>query len=194
MIRLRAAACQIAVMASFVTTWSAEPVTSKLIGGGEVSIVRDAEVWRVTVTGPAAGLASLCLADDKGVRILHASAAVGEGLYERSGDTWALVSGFDFKVRDKPKTPKADAERDAFFETKGWLANADNSGTRPREFIIRHSETPRWLGVTFFTTSEPMAVSYWPESMDDDCRAKKVAKGYLDPTAQFHPERWHPLK
>jgi hypothetical protein len=30
--------------------------------------------------------------------------------------------------------------------------------------------------------------------MDDDCRAKKVAQGYLDPTAQFHPERWHPLK
>ena len=186
--------CMIVLLASLGTAASAEPVTSKLVGGGEVSIVRDAEVWRVTVTGPKAGLASLCLADQKGVRILHASAAVGEGLYARSGDTWALESGFDFKLRDKPKTPKSDAERDAFFETKGWLANADNSGTQPRTFIIRHSEAPRWLGVTFFTTSEPMAVSYWPETMDDDCRAKKVAQGYLDPTAQFHPERWHPLK
>ena len=184
----------IAILVSLAAAASDPPLTSKLVGGGEVSIVRDAEVWRVTVTGPAAGLASLCLADESGVRILHASAAVGEGLYERSGDTWALESGFDFKLRDKPKNPKADAERDAFFKSKGWLANADNSGTRPREFVIRQSDKPRWLGVTFFTTSEPMAVSYWPEAMDDDCRAKKVAQGYLDPTAQFHPERWHRLE
>ena len=184
----------IAIAASFTAAASDSAVTSKLTGGGEVSIVRDAEVWRVTVTGPNAGLASLCLADETSVRILHASAAVGEGVYERSGDTWALESGFDFKLRDKPKNPKADAERDSFFKTKGWVANADNSGTQPREFVIRASEGPRFLGVTFFTTSEPMAVSYWPESMDDDCRAMKVAQGYLDPTARFRPERWHRLE
>ena len=143
------ALASIAIAASFTPAASDPAVTSKLTGGGEVSIVRDADVWRVTVTGPKAGLASLCLADETSVRILHASAAVGEGVYERSGDTWALGSGFDFKLRDKPKNPKADAERDAFFAAKGWLANADNSGTRPREFVIRHSDEPRWLGVTW---------------------------------------------
>ena len=182
------------MLASSALPASDPAATSKMVGGGEVSIVRDADVWRVTVVGPSAGLASLCLADESGVRILHASAAVGEGLYERSGDTWALASGFDFKLRDKPKTPKADEEREIFFKSRGWIANADNSGKQPREFVIRASESVRSLGVTFMTTSEPLAVSYWPEAMDDDCRALKVAQGYLSPTAQFRPEHWHPLK
>jgi hypothetical protein len=147
----------------------------------------------VTVTGPRAGLASLCLAEGSRVRILHASAAVGEGVYERAGEEWKLTSGFDFKLRDTKKGPPSDAERRDYLAAIGWVANADNSGERPREFVIGPSANPRFLGVTFLATSEPMAVSYWPPSMDDGCREMKVAQGYLAPTARFRPERWHPL-
>jgi hypothetical protein len=48
--------------------------------------------------------------------------------------------------------------------------------------------------VTFFTTNEPMTVSHWPASMDDDCRAVRVAQGYLPETAQFRPATWHRVK
>ena len=192
MLRNIIAGC-IALLVSFAATASDPVVASKLIGGGDVSIVRDAAAWRVTVTGPGAGLASLCLADESGVRILHASAAVGEGVYERTEGGWALKSGFSWKLRDTAKGPPPETERSEFFSSKGWVANADNTGTRPREFVLRASEGVRFLGVTFLTTSEPMAVSYWPEGMDDDCRALKVAQGFLAPAAQFRPEHWHPL-
>jgi hypothetical protein len=191
----RVVAFQLATLISLAAAASGQAgTTAKLIGGGEVSIVRDAEVWRVTVTGPGAGLASLCLADDSRVRILHASAAVGEGVYERSAEAWALKSDFEFALRDTPEGPPPASERHDYLKTKGWVANADNTGTRPREFVIRAAESPALLGVTFLTTSEPMAVSYWPEVMDDDCRAMKVAQGFLPSTARFRPERWHPLK
>lgn len=169
-------------------------VATPMIGGGDVTITRDGDTWRVTVTGPRAGLASLCLAEGPRVRILHASAAVGEGVYERSGDEWKLVSGFEFKLRDTRKGPApTDADRRAYLAAMGWVANADNSGERPREFVIRASGSPQFLGVTFLSTSDPMTVSHWPASMDDGCREIKVAQGYLPPTARFRPERWHPL-
>jgi hypothetical protein len=37
-------------------------------------------------------------------------------------------------------------------------------------------------------------VSHWPASMDDDCRAVRVAQGYLPETAQFRPATWHRVK
>ena len=169
-------------------------VATPMIGGGEVTIARDGDNWRVTVTGPRAGLASLCLAEGPRVRILHASAAVGEAVYERSGDEWKLVSGFAFKLRDTRKGPApTDADRREYLTAMGWVANADNSGERPREFIIRPSALPRFLGVTFLSTSDPIALSHWPASMDDGCREIKVAQGFLPPTTQFRPERWHSL-
>jgi hypothetical protein len=170
---------------------AAAPMT----GGGDVTITPDGDLWRVTVTGPRAGLASLCLAEGSRVRILHASAAVGEAVYERAGDEWKLVSGFEFKLRDSRKGPApTDAERRDYLAAMGWVANADNSGESPRAFIIRSSRSPQFLGVTFLATSEPMTVSHWPASMDDGCREIKIAQGYLPPTARFQPERWHPLR
>lgn len=64
-----------------------------MIGGGEVALRQDGDDLRVTVTGPRAGLASLCVGDESRVRILHASAAVGEAVYERylaTGEPMAL--------------------------------------------------------------------------------------------------------
>jgi hypothetical protein len=73
---------------------STSPTTAPMTGGGEVSIRRDGEDLRVSVRGRRAGLASLCIGDHSRVRILHASAAVGEATYEREGERWALKSGF----------------------------------------------------------------------------------------------------
>ena len=164
-----------------------------LAGGGDVSLREQQGVLHVTVTGPGAGLASLCVADDTRVRILHASAAVGEATYERSGESWALKSTFDFKLRDTRTGPPSEQERAGYFSASGWVANASRAGDPKREFRIRLSEAVHFLGVTFFTTNEPMTVSYWPASMDDDCRAVRVAQGFLPEAAEFRPATWHRL-
>ena len=165
-----------------------------LAGGGDVIVRAEPGALHVTVTGPRAGLASLCVADDTTVRILHASAAVGEALYERSDDTWVLKSKFDFKLRESRTGPPTEQERNEYFSAMGWVANASRTGDVKREFRIRLSDAVRFLGVTFFTTSEPMAVSHWPAAMEDDCRAVRVAQGYLPETAQFRPATWHRVK
>ena len=167
---------------------------SPMTGGGEVTLREDKDGLRLTVTGPRAGLASLCVGDESRVRILHASAAVGEAIYERSGEQWVLKSGFEFKLRDTRNGPPSETDRAQYLSTMGWVANASRAGDPVRTFIVQRSERIRFVGVTFLTTADPMAVSHWPASMDDDCRAMKIAQGYLPDSAHFRPAGWHRIQ
>jgi hypothetical protein len=167
------------------------PVSSELTGGGSVSIRRDGQNLLVTVTGPRAGLASLCLGDESRVRILHASAALAEAVYDKAGSEWTLSSGFgEFALRETRTGPPSDEARRTYFDAKGWIANASNAGTVPREFRIRLDPRSRFLGVTFYVTAGQETLSYWPGTINDDCRAVKVAQGFLPTTAQFSPSTW----
>ena len=77
----------------------------------------------------------------------------------------------------------------AFLQKNRWLANASATGLAAREFQMRLADV-RTLGVAYLSTAEPMAVSYWPASMDDDCRSVRVPQGLLPERATFHPECW----
>ncbi|HYE86238.1 MAG TPA: hypothetical protein VEA16_07775 [Vicinamibacterales bacterium] len=166
----------------------------RMIGGGEVTLRQDRDVLFVTVSGPQAGLASLCVGDESRVRILHASAAIGEASYERSAEHWVLRSKFDFKLRETRTGPPSESDRMQYLTNMGWVANASRSGDAVRRFTVNLTERLRYLGVTYLSTTEPMALSYWPPSMKDGCREVKIAQGYLPETAQFHPASWHPIK
>lgn len=173
---------------------SAQVAGTAMVGGGDVSMTQAGDLLRVSVRGAHAGLASLCVGDESRVRILHASAAVGEAVYERTGQHWELRSDFVWKIRDSRTTAATDADRQRVFAELGWIANASSAGDPTREFTIRLSDRIRFVGVTFLSTEAPMAVSYWPSSMGDGCREIRIAQGFLPQTAQFSPATWHRLK
>jgi hypothetical protein len=167
---------------------------SQMVGGGQVTLRQDGGDLHVTVTGPRTGLASLCIGNESRVRILHASAAIGEAAYERSAEQWVLRSKLEFKLRDTRTGPPSEADRTQYLSTMGWVANASRSGDVTRTFTVHLGERIRYLGVTYLATDEPMALSHWPASMDDGCREMKIAQGYLPDTAQFRPAGWHRIK
>ena len=182
------------VLSGAIALWAQALPREAMTGGGHVSLRRDGDTLHVTVTGPRKGLASLCASDESTVRILHASAALGEARYEKQGDSWTLASGFDFKLRDSRTGSPGDADRRGYFEAMGWSANSSNAGAPVREFAIRLTDRIRYIGVTFLGIDEPMAVSHWPSSMEDDCRAVQVAQGYLPKSARFSPSTWHSVR
>jgi hypothetical protein len=177
--------------------WAATSIAgqhAELAGGGDVSLRREGDVVTVTVNGPRAGLASLCLADGSRIRILHASAAIGEAIYERSDERWRLKSGFDWQLRDTPGARgRSPNEANAFFERNGWVANASAAGSPRRTFRIRRGAAASYLGVIYLSTDDSMAISYWPDGIADDCRLVNIAQGRLPETATFRPESWRPL-
>lgn len=161
-----------------------------MVNGGELYLLPRAEFLYVGIRGPKPGLASLCVVTGGRVRILHASAAVGEGTYEQEGEEWTRRSEFSWALRDSPHDggPGA-ADRVAFLGRFGWLANASASGSPEREFQIRLADL-RAVAVTYLSMGQPLTVSYWPETIDDDCREVKVLQGYLPVTARFRPSLW----
>lgn len=167
--------------------------SAPMMGGGEISTRLDGDTLRIVVTGPRRGLAHLCVAEDSRIRILHASAALGEAVYEPDGDGWRLASGFDFKLRDRRDAQPDELERQSYFKTMGWLANADNSGNAPREFAVRVTAATQFVAAAFMAIDEPMTISRWPGAVADDCIATKVVQGYLPPKARFTPATWHPV-
>jgi hypothetical protein len=168
--------------------------TSEMTGGGRVRMLTRGEFVHIAVEGPRAGLASLCAAKGTTVRILHASAAIGEARYERGGDTWKQTAGFSFTLRDAPRGSRPTAAEIAdYLRSAGWVANSSASGSAAREFQIRAADVDA-LGVTFLATTDPMAMSYWPATIADDCRSVPMAQGNLPATASFDPSTWHPIQ
>ena len=162
----------------------------ELAGGGEVLLLRRGDFVYIAVRGPKQGLASLCVAKGKSVRILHASAAIGDAAFERWGDVWMKRRDFEWTLRDSPRSgePTDQAKQDALMKA-GWLANASAAGSPDREFQLAVNDID-YIGVTFLTTDNPMRVSYWPSTMSDDCRTVKIPQGYLPDTARFDPASW----
>lgn len=168
------------------TEWSGA-VTARLEGGGALRLLGRGEFLYVAVDGRGQGLASLCAAKDDTVRILHASAALGEGRYERAAGGWRRTADFDWKVRDSPAGGDG-AER--FLRETGWLANPSAGGSPRREFQIRMSLVEA-LAVTFLSLPEPMTLARWPAGVGDDCAKVSVAQGFLPESAAFDPSAWH---
>ena len=165
-----------------------------LLDGGEVQLLGRGEFLFVLVRGPHPGLATLCVAKGKTVRVLHASAAIGDAAFERWGDMWMKRKGFEWTLRDSRRDgPPSDQAKEQWLASSGWLANASASGAREREFKIAAKDVEA-IGVTFFATDGTNAISYWPSTMNDDCRAVKIAQGYLPDTARFEPATWYRLK
>ena len=162
--------------------------------GGAVRLLHTGDALFVAVKGPRAGLASLCVAKGSSVRILHASAAIGEAAFERWGDMWMKRAGFEWTLRDSPTGGwRSVSAQNDWASRSGWIANASASGSPQREFRIA-AKTVDYIGVTFLTTDQPMTLTYWPPTMTDDCRLTKIAQGYLPDTARFDPPSWFRVK
>jgi len=162
-----------------------------MIGGGEIQMLRSGEYLYIAVRGPKNGLGSLCMSKGSTVRILHASAAVGEAAFLRDGASWTKRKDFEWVLRDSPRaggvTERAKTD---FLTSAGWVANASAAGSPDREFKIRASDVEA-LAVTFLSTDKPMAVSYWPASVDDACRSMELPQGNLPASARFNVTSWH---
>ncbi len=173
------------------TEW-ASAKREKLTGGGEVRLLRSGSTLYVAVEGPATGFPTLCVANGDRIKILHASAALGEVVYTRRDGTWQRGKPFEWLLRDG-RAPRPEAEKQKFLEDFGWLSTASNTGAPAREFRIDLGPGKSTLGVAFLST-DTMAAAYWPSTMADGCRALELLRGDPPDTLTFEPTQWHPLE
>lgn len=148
-------------------------------------------ILRFAVQSDAPGILSVWIAEGDRVRLLHASAAVGEGFYEKDAhDDWNRTRDFRWDRGEDA------AARRAHFEARGWTASITPDWDRSeREFAI---------DLDTLAPDARIAISYgagehfdtrfvWPAALEDDTRLSEMQRGDLPERACFDTDGWSTL-
>ena len=100
---------------------------------------------------------------DGDVFVLHASAALGTGIYSQQEGSWILRQPFAWQCRASGFSNAAIAARNQFLETEGWVSTIGYLGTPTMfEYQIHIEEDPLQMLFLFLETITPFQVVSWP--------------------------------
>jgi hypothetical protein len=126
---------------------------------------------------------------DGKIEILHASAALGKGIYLKEGDQWQLDQGFEWCCRETSDSETAQARRETLLQDDGWTATNSRIGMpNELEYQIEVTDETLRLAVNYIRASETAVKIPWPNGLDDD--TVKPTPGGLPEQLQFSPDKW----
>ena len=126
------------------------------------------------------------------ISILHSSAALGTAIYQRGEDGWQQTQDFTWQCRDTSFSDEAQAERQAFLQTEGWVAANGFMGTPNQlEYQVKIPDVGFRLAAVVIHTSPPYEKAPWPAELTDDTVMK--TPGGLPKEFHFTPELWVPF-
>jgi len=145
----------------------------------------------LAVQATTMGVPSPLIVRDGEVYVLHASAALGTGIYIQEEAEWALQQGFTWQCRTPGFTTTAVAERDLFLEQEGWLGTIGYLGTPTEfEYLILLDEEPLQMLFLFLETTNPFQVLSWPVSQDVAASYLEIITGPIPSEATFDLDTW----
>ena len=167
---------------------------------GEVLLRHDGKYLYIGVRSVRRGFPSVCFARGDTVRVAHASFALGEAIYTRSGTTgWRLDAPFMWDASTRTLGPELDQQRESFLAAHGWVGSTVPMGNpRHAEMQIALDQLdPRDLriGVAFFMEDEGRGegIASWPRARDD-CANDRLVRGYAPERATFRRKSWSRLR
>lgn len=174
------------------------------VGGNEYLFQTDGEFLCIAVRGVKQAILTVAIESEKGVRVLHASASLGEAGYEKRDGGYARTSGFEWTCSDNSKAAE-DArakEREEHLATKGWVGATIGRGEHQPEMKIRLSElrgaasqdgaaiTVNVFSAMAMGKDKGKAGDRWPEDVRDDTTAMGLRMGNAPEKAGFAVETW----
>jgi hypothetical protein len=172
--------------------WSGATRVPLAANMGHALLMHDGGYLYVALVGAKPGIGSICARGRTGVRVLHASAALGTAAFEPEKGKWKMTRGFTWTNRDTGASPAAMEDRKKFLASDGWFANTSRTAMTEREYQIpvgTQREVPIVLG--FFTfTPEEQRLAYWPDTVEDDCADPELASGFTEREYRFDPSKW----
>lgn len=166
-------------------------VVRPLDGGGEARFQRDEDRLYVAIQGRGEGWSHIYLGDEDQIRVLHASAALGDAVYRRSSeDRWAPVSGFAWEMRETAMTSEAIAAREAYMARHGWVATTSGMGDPvEHEFAIDLDAIPAAARIVVLHATDPSDTIVWPPT-EDAVRDPGLVRGSTPSELVFEPSSW----
>ncbi len=170
--------------------WDAAHVET-FADGNELLLTRDADYLYLAIRSATEEMiaANIYTAEDDRIIIRHASAALGTGIYQQNESTWLKAQDFHWQCRATNNSPTAQAEREHFLQSEGWLAANSRMGTpNELEYQIKITGETLPLAVSFMRSSAPDERVYFPVTLTDDT-IQPTPDG-LPETRNFLPETW----
>jgi len=175
----------------------ADALRVKLHPEREVWLKHDGKALHVGFRGanpPVLGSLGLRIGHE--IRILHASASLGEAVYRKKGLNWRRVRSFTWRCQDTRDGACDESERKEHFEEFGWVASTMRMGSKQdTEYTISMplvKKSDSRLSIVFLDLTAPggPATLVWPRSLDDASRQMRLLCGKPAETLSFAPESW----
>ena len=163
--------------------------------GTVVRLLRDADHLYVGITSERQGFASLCIARNDDVHVLHASAALGAVSYRRNGDVWQSAdTAFQYGMRSTALDDSARTQRAAYLAQHGWLASTVRMGndSRSQEIQIALRQYPLPFSIALGRWLFSNNVESWPATITDHdgCFALQLVRGSVPQGLSFKSVNW----
>lgn len=172
--------------------WKGAVHIALLNNEAEAMLLHDGNYLYVAIVGIQPGIASVCAQGKSGVRILHASAALGTAAFDFAEGKWKLAREFTWTNRDTGESAAAMADRETFLKSSGWFANTSPTAMKTREYQIPvrgQKEIPLAIGYHTYTPTQ-QTYAYWPVNLEDSCADAELAAGHTDGVYEFEPSQW----
>lgn len=177
------------------TEWAGAKEFS-LSSGGKLYILRKEETLYFGITGKSHGWAHIYLNWEDSVKVLHASAALGDQLYANEKGNWKLQKEFTWELREFEYNEKLIQKQASYYAKNGWCATNNNTGDKiTLEYKIdlkRFGNAEVKFAALF--TSDAKALSYFPTQLDDNTLLEKLVSGSNPDNLHFKPETWTKIR
>lgn len=170
--------------------------------GHTLFLMRDGGRVSVGVRSPAEFvITTICIRDGDRVRIVHASAALGEAVYRRDGDSWAQESTPDAWARFGHDRAAWPGLQQSFFADHGWTGSHANMGAATDtelavalEALVDDAGEPLPFAIVLYEPARNAADSRvlltLPADLSDDAISHGINAGFWPETASFATESW----
>lgn len=167
-----------------------------LKGCGKVWLLKNKNELYVALTGETNGWAHVYMISHDTVRVLHASAALGDAAYVKRGDTWQPVKSFAYELRDRIHNDVTIGKQNSYYKSNGWVANNNNSGDgKTLEFRIdlaRLGTGPSPMAFIFL--SDLKHPHHFPLGLTDDTVFEELTRGETPARLKFVKETWFSIE
>ena len=158
-------------------------------------LLHDGEDIYAAVKSPGFAITSVYVARGDELKILHASAAIGEAVYRRDAQgAWRLQTKFAFTRYKGPEDIIARGK--GFFDEHGWLSSHMRLGAPgDTEFRLQgRSLDGARVAITYYDPERRNVLLAYPAGLAGDVVAHEIQAGYTPDVLKIQPESWVTLK
>jgi hypothetical protein len=163
----------------------------------------DGKYLYIGIRAARRGFPSICLARGQSVRVIHASFALGDVMYEKRGAKWRLGAPFAWEPLARPSRSDSDQRRARFLAEHGWVGSTVPMGN-PHHAEIQIAldqldpRDPR-VSVAFFMEDGGRGeeIASWARSgtlARDDCANDRLVRGYAPERLTFRKAGWMKIR